>query len=58
MEMLDAYLDNLSDLAKETCQEILLFEPDYSVHDIGEVFSPPRVVTVARQSGLRGGVEH
>ena len=55
IDTINAYLDNLTELARDTCREILLFEPDYAIHEVAEVFSPPRVVTVARQSGLKGG---
>ena len=51
------WLDQLVDLAKFTGDVILSFEPDAHTteHDVAEVFSPPRVVTIARRSGLKGG---
>ena len=33
----------------------MVFEPEEMYNDISEVFSPPRVVTIAQRSGLRGG---
>ena len=40
----------------ETCGSVMLFEPDWGTgvgDDLAEVFSPPRVVTIARRSGLK-----
>ena len=49
------WLDEVVKLAKDTSDTIMILEPDWKLlkDDVAEIFSPPRVVTVARRKGLR-----
>ena len=47
------WICELAQITETTCQEILIFEGSDD-NGIAEVFSPPRVVTVARQLGAKG----
>merc|ERR1711884_993280 len=41
----------------DTLDDIMILEPDWSTQvgdDVAEVFSPPRVVTMAKRNGLTG----
>ena len=49
------WLDELAKIPGITCDTVLAFEPDEVPNDISEIYSPPRVVSIARRSGLRGG---
>ena len=47
-------LDSLEGVVGNNVHEVLLFETE-STNDISEIFSPPRIVVVAKRSGLTGG---
>ena len=51
------WLNELVRIPGETCNTVVIFETlegEAQVDDVAEVFSPPRVVTVARRGGLKG----
>ena len=51
------YLEELSRIPNEAAHSIMIFEADETLDkcdDIAEVFSPPRIVTIARKCGLTG----
>ena len=49
-----AWLDALAAISGSSEQEILLFEPEPE-NDTAQIFSSPRVLVIARRSGLEGG---
>ena len=49
------WLYELYEIVGETSQEILVFESDCIDDCVSEVFSPPRIVTMARKCGISGG---
>ena len=56
-ENLMEWLNELSRISDETPDELMIFEPSSQGSEddeVMEVFSPPRVITVARRRGLKG----
>ena len=51
------WLSELLRVTDEACSELMVFEPDWATgvgDDVVEIFSPPRIITVARRHGLKG----
>ena len=48
------HLEELLRISTDGEEEVLIFEPDWSdfKDDLAEIYSPPRVVTIARRQGL------
>ena len=49
-DQMTEWLDELVKISDETEHTVLVLEPGYS--DLAEIFSPPRIVTIAKKNGL------